>query len=51
VKHYELHYQQKKVNVGDEVLSAQFGCITFHPNRYRDQTKITLAIKNKWSTG
>jgi hypothetical protein len=32
-KYYELHYQQKKIKRGesDEALSAQFGCITFHP--------------------
>jgi hypothetical protein len=50
-KRYELQYQQKKVKVGNEVLNAQFGCITFHPNRYRDQAKLTLAVKNKWSAG
>jgi hypothetical protein len=36
VKHYELHYRQKKITLdgSDNTLSAQFGCITFHPSRY-----------------
>jgi hypothetical protein len=37
------------VRVGKEVLSAQFGCITFHSNWYKDQAEFTPAIKNKWS--
>jgi regulatory protein YycI of two-component signal transduction system YycFG len=49
VKRYELHYQKKKVKVGDEVLSAQFGYITFHPNLYGDHVKLTPYVKNKWS--
>jgi hypothetical protein len=36
---------------GKEVLSAQLGCITFHSNWYKDQVKLTPAVKNKWSTG
>jgi hypothetical protein len=49
VKRYELHYQKKKVKVGDEVLSAQFGYITFHLNMYGDHVKLTPYVKNKWS--
>jgi hypothetical protein len=37
---------RKKLNVDDEVLSSQFGCISFHRS---DQTKLTLSVKNKWS--
>jgi hypothetical protein len=50
-KRYELHFQQKKVSVGKEVLSALFVCITFHPNQYKNQAKLTPAVKNKWSAG
>jgi hypothetical protein len=50
-KHYELHYQQKKIKKGDETLIAQFGCITFHPNCYGDRAKLMPAVKNWWSSG
>jgi hypothetical protein len=47
VKHYELHYQQKKIKIGDEVLSTQLGCITFHLNHYGDRAKLTATIKKQ----
>jgi hypothetical protein len=34
-KYYELHYQQKITLKGiKNKLAKNFGCITFHPNRY-----------------
>jgi hypothetical protein len=50
-KYYELHYQQKKVKKGEETLNAQFGCITFHPNRYGDGAKFMPVVKNNSSAG
>jgi hypothetical protein len=51
-KRYELHYQPKKVYVGDKMLNAQFGCLNFHAKRYKDsEVKLTLEVKNKWSSG
>jgi hypothetical protein len=42
-KYYELHYQKKKIRLdgSDNTLGAQFGCITFHPGRYRGRAKLT----------
>jgi hypothetical protein len=36
-RHYELHYQHKKIHLEgcQTTMAAQFGCITFHPIRYR----------------
>jgi hypothetical protein len=51
-KRYELHYQTKKVQVGDKVLSTQFGYFNFHSKHYKDsEVKLTLVVKNKWSMG
>jgi hypothetical protein len=51
-KRYELHYQPKKIKVGEAVLNAQFGCLNFHAKRYKDsRAKLTVAVKNKWSLG
>jgi hypothetical protein len=52
-QHYELHYQNKKIHLEgcETTLFAQFGYITFHPSQYGGQVKITLAVKNKWTSG
>jgi hypothetical protein len=52
-KYYDLHYQQKKMkkDESNEVLNTQFRCITFHPNQYGGQAKLTPVVKNKWSGG
>jgi hypothetical protein len=41
VMHYELHYQQKKIELGssENKLAAQFGCITFHLSCYGGRAK------------
>jgi hypothetical protein len=46
-------YQQKTIKREgrDKALSAQFGCIMFHPSRYEGWVKLTPAMKNKWSGG
>jgi hypothetical protein len=48
--YYELHYQQYKIKLGgsENKLAAQFGCITFHPSRFRGKVKLTSAVRNKW---
>jgi hypothetical protein len=50
MKLYELHYQPKKVNANGVEKYQPFGCINFHA-RWGIKAKLTLAIKNKWSTG
>jgi hypothetical protein len=49
-KHYELHYQSKKVVVDGFVKFQQFGVINFHSKR-GGEAGLTPATKNKWSTG
>jgi hypothetical protein len=51
--HYEMHYQQKKIKLegSENMLAAQFGCITFHPSHYGGRAKLTPVMKNKWSSG
>jgi hypothetical protein len=41
--HYELHYQNKNIQLeGFETnFAAQFGCITFHPSRFGNHTRLT----------
>jgi hypothetical protein len=34
-KRYELHYHPKKVEVGEAVLEAQFGCLNFYMKHYK----------------
>jgi hypothetical protein len=49
---YKLHYQLKKVQIGEVMLDAQFGCLNFHMKHYkRSAPNLTLAIKNKWLSG
>jgi hypothetical protein len=51
-KRYELHYQLKRVQIGEDVVYAQFGCLNSHVKRYKDSgPKLSLAMKNKSSTG
>jgi hypothetical protein len=51
--YYELHYQNKKVHLqgSETTLTAQFGCISFHPSRFGNQAKLAPAIWNKWTSG
>jgi hypothetical protein len=50
VKRYVLHYQLKKVLIGDDMLNAQFNYLNFHAKHYKDsRVKLSLAVKNKWS--
>jgi hypothetical protein len=49
MKRYELHYQPKKVIVGDLERFQQFGVINFHA-RQGGGARLTPAIKNNWST-
>jgi hypothetical protein len=48
-KRYELHYQSKKVETpkGERFT---YGCLNFHAKR-DGGSKLSLAIKNKWSMG
>jgi hypothetical protein len=51
-KRYELHYHPKKVEVGEVVLEAQFGCLNFYTKHYKGSgAKLTIVVKNKWSSG
>jgi hypothetical protein len=50
VKRYELRYQPKKVETLDGGMFTQYGCLNFHAKR-DGGPKLSLAIKNKWSTG
>jgi hypothetical protein len=52
-QHYELHYQHKEIHLEgcQTTLAAQFGCITFQTNHYGDRAKLTLAVRNKWTSG
>jgi hypothetical protein len=52
-RHYELHYKNKKIHLEgcETTFTVQFGCITFHPSRYRARAKLTLAVRNKWTGG
>jgi hypothetical protein len=48
----DLHYQPKKVESDEGVMFQQFGCLNFHARRYQGGgVKLTLAIKNKWTSG
>jgi hypothetical protein len=49
-KHYELHYQPKKVIVDGFERLQQFGVLNFRARRGCG-ARLTPAIKNKWSTG
>jgi predicted metal-binding protein len=52
-QHYELHYQNKKIHLEgcETTLVAQFGCITLNSSRYGGRVKLTLTLRNKWTTG
>jgi hypothetical protein len=50
VKRHELHYQPKKVETLEGEMVTQHGCLNFHAKR-DGGLKLSLAMKNKWSTG
>jgi hypothetical protein len=50
VKRYELHYQPKKVIVDSFERFQQFDILNLHARR-GGGARLTLAIKNKWTTG
>jgi hypothetical protein len=52
-QHYDLHYQNKKIHLEgcETTLTAQFGCITFHPSLYGRRVRLTPAVRNKWMSG
>jgi hypothetical protein len=41
----------RKLEGSDNTLSAQFGCIMFHPSCYGGGVKLTPTVKNKLSSG
>jgi hypothetical protein len=51
-QHYELHYQNKKIHLKgcETTLTAQFGCITFNPSYSGGWSKLTLIVRNKWTS-
>jgi hypothetical protein len=52
MKCYELHYQPKKMEVDGGEMFQQFGYLNFHGRHYQGgEAKLTLTIKNKWSSG
>jgi hypothetical protein len=46
-----INIREIKLKGSSNTLSRQFGCITFHPSRYRGRAKLTPAVKNKWFRG
>jgi hypothetical protein len=50
VNPYELHYQPKTVETPEGDRITQYRCLNFHAKR-DDIPKLSLTIKNKWSTG
>jgi hypothetical protein len=49
-KHYELHYQTKKVPIDGFDKYQQFGVINFHGKR-GSEAGLVPAMKNKWPAG
>jgi hypothetical protein len=52
VRHFEIHWAKRVINVEDEEKEAQYGCFTFQTRRIRkDQAPVVLAptYKNKWA--
>jgi hypothetical protein len=51
--HYELHYQHKKIHFegSKTTFAAQFWCISFHPLRFGNHSRLTPATRNKWTSG
>jgi hypothetical protein len=51
--HYELHYQHKKIHLegSNTTFVAQFECISFHPSRFWNHSRLTPAMRNKWTSG
>jgi hypothetical protein len=52
VKHYELHYQPKKVEIGGGKKFQQFGCLNFRARGCQGgRARLTPFVKIKWSSG
>jgi hypothetical protein len=49
-KWYEMHYQSKTMETPEGSRIVQYICLNFHAKR-DDSPKLSLAIKNKWSSG
>jgi hypothetical protein len=52
VRHFEIHWAKRVINVEDEEKEAKYGCCTFQTRRIRkDQSPVELApaYKNKWA--
>jgi hypothetical protein len=49
-KRYELHYQLKTVSTPEGDQIPQYGCLNFHAKK-DGSPKLSLAFKNKWSSG
>jgi hypothetical protein len=50
-KRYELHYQPRKIKVKGVKVQGQYGCLNFSHEAWRSVSKVTMAVKNKWSGG
>jgi hypothetical protein len=50
-QHYEFHYRNNKIQLegSESTFAAQFGCITFHPMRFRSRSRLTPTVRNKWT--
>jgi hypothetical protein len=52
VRHFEIHWAKRVINVDDEEKEAQYGCCTFqmrHIRKYQAPVELALAYKNKWA--
>jgi hypothetical protein len=47
---YELHYQSKRMEIDEGSLFTQYGCLNFLA-KANGGPKLSLTIKNKWSSG
>jgi hypothetical protein len=52
-RHYELYYQNKKIQLegSETTITAQFGCISFHPSRFGNCSRLTSSMRNRWTSG
>jgi hypothetical protein len=50
---YELHYQNKKIHLegSETTFAAQFVSVSFHPSQFRNCSKLTPTMRNKWTSG
>jgi hypothetical protein len=52
VRHFEIHWAKRVVNVDDEEKEAQYGCCTFQTqcvNKNQAPVELAPACKNKWA--